>query len=82
MVSLTVNENHCIFGEFRKSLVKSLRRGDVVTTWSGNVILVLLPMMEYKQIIAIMDRIIRQFGNESNNYDIKVKILTNLPADI
>ena len=38
--------------------------------------------MEYKQIIAIMDRIIRQFGNESNNYDIKVKILTNLPADI
>ena len=82
VVSLTVNENHCIFGEFRKSLVKSLRRGDVVTTWSGNVILVLLPMMEYKQIIAIMDRIIRQFGNESNNYDIKVKILTNLPADI
>lgn len=82
VVSLTVNENHCIFDEFRKSLVKSLRRGDVVTTWSGNVILVLLPRMEYKQIIAIMDRIIRQFGNESNNYDIKVKILTNLPADI
>lgn len=80
VVSVTVNESTDVFNDFRKSLVKSLRKGDVVTTWEGNVILVLLPRMEYKQIITIMDRIINQFGKNNSDYDIKVKIHTALPA--
>ncbi|NLZ51875.1 MAG: response regulator receiver protein [Thermoanaerobacteraceae bacterium] len=79
VVSITVNENPGTFSDFRKSLVKSLRKGDVVTTWDSNVILVLLPKMEYKQIIAIMDRIIKQFNKDNTDNDIKVKIHTALP---
>jgi len=79
VVSITVNEDINIFNDFRQCLIKSLRKGDVVTTWDSNIILVLLPRMEYKQIIAIMDRIINQFDTAGNNYDIKVKVHTALP---
>lgn len=85
IVSLTVNENTSIFNDFRKCLIKSLRKGDVVATWDNNTILVLLPKLEYKQIIAIMDRIINQFNtdnnNNNNNIDVKVKIHTALPSN-
>lgn len=79
VVSLTVNENSDIFNDIRNKLTGLLRKGDVVTTWESNIILVLLPRMEYKQILTIMDRIIKQFNNDEHKYDIKVKIRTSLP---
>lgn len=80
VVSITVNESSEIFDEFRKSLIKSLRKGDVVTTWDTNRILILLLGMDYKQIHAIMDRIIRRFNKNIHIYDIDVKIHTSIPA--
>lgn len=80
VVSISVNESTSVFNSFRKSLIKSLRKGDVVTTWDSNVLLVLLPRMDYKQIITIMDRIINQFKKNAVDYDIKVKVNTALPT--
>jgi len=81
VVSVTVDENTEIFSDFRNCVISSLRKGDVVTTWDNNVILILLPRMEYNQIQAIMDRIINQFCKKHNEhkFDIKVKIHTSLP---
>lgn len=79
VVSVTVNENIEIFDSFRKCVINSLRKGDVVTTWDDNVILILLPRMEYNQIQTIMERIVNQFGKNHHEYDIKVKIHTSLP---
>lgn len=81
-VSVTVNETSDIFGAFRENLIKSLRRGDVVTTWDSNVLFVLLQGMDYRQVITIMNRIIKQFNKNNSSYNIEVKILTALPDEV
>ncbi|NLY18788.1 MAG: response regulator receiver protein [Clostridiaceae bacterium] len=76
-----INANSSIFIEFRKFLIKSLRKGDVVTTWNDRYLLVLLPRIDYKGVRVVTDRIIKQFQSNYNcsDFDIKVKFHTFLP---
>ena len=81
IVSLTAG-SYCDICDFRKTLIKSLRRGDVVTDWNEDTLLILLPKMDYKQIITIIDRIIFQYKKEinNNNFEVKVKTCSDLPT--
>lgn len=68
------NANSSIFNEFRYFLVKSLRKGDVVTTWNDKYLLVLLPRIDYKGVRVVSDRIVRQFQNTCNYPDLSIKV--------
>jgi hypothetical protein len=68
------NNKTVIFDDFRRFLVKSLRKGDVVTTWKNSQLLVLLPKIDNKGIRVISDRIIKQFQCNENHSDIEIKV--------
>lgn len=76
-----INAKSNVFGEFRKFLVKSLRKGDVVTTWNDKYLLVLLPRMDYKAVRVVSDRIVKQFQTNYNypGLEVKVKFHPSLP---
>jgi len=72
--SVSSQSETVVFDEFRRFLVKSLRKGDVVTTWKNSQLLVLLPKIDNKGIRVISDRIIKQFQCNENHSDIEIKV--------
>jgi GGDEF domain-containing protein len=50
--------------QFKKILINSLRRGDLITLINKTQFLILLPHIEYKQVKFVMDRVINQFNRE------------------
>jgi len=69
-----INSDSIIFNEFRNFLVKSLRKGDVVTTWNDKYLLMLLPRIDYKGVRVVSERIIKQFQNNGNYSDLDIKV--------
>ena len=74
-VSIEGDNTNNALQSFRETLVNCLRKGDVVTNWSDSKLLVLLPKIEYKQIMMVMDRIIKQYQikNDNKNIDFKIR---------
>ncbi len=78
----TGKESTSVVKDFRSFLIQSLRKGDVVTTWSDSRLLVLLPKIDYKAIRVISERIIKEFQNKNSAYsevDFKVNVHSYLP---
>ncbi len=83
LVSFTIENNNAndsssrmqsIFESFLIFLLKSLRKGDVVTTWDNSRLLVLLPKRDYKAVRIISERIIREFQSKNEVYsNIEIK---------
>ena len=73
-VSIEGNNAKNEIESFRETLINCLRKGDVVTDWNESKLMVLLPKTEYKHIMMVMDRIIKQHKAKSGNNNIEFNV--------
>lgn len=73
-VSIEGNNPKNAIVSFRETLINSLRKGDVVTDWNESKLLILLPKIEYKHVMMVMDRIIKKHKANTGNSNIEFKI--------
>jgi len=83
-VSIEGNNAKNEIESFRETLINSLRKGDVITDWNESKLMILLPKVEYKQIMMVIDRIIKkhQAKNCNNNMKYKVKVHSVNPGHL
>jgi len=68
--------------ELESFLVKSLRKGDVITRWSNNQYLLMLPGMADELGEKVMERIKNGFNQTNQHLTINTEIQPVLPPEI